>query len=211
MGAVRFRWRKSACQLQKIKMAILNRKEKGTVDIIASMMFFLILVLAIFFGFRVTQYMITAAGVEDALAASNLASAIIDLEEYGRSHKIEIKDAHRAFSTYREALCVNLKTDAFLNTTNQDFLAGQVVIQEYIIYNVSGEQVYVQKLNGEGEILEEYTANRGIIFTPDGVCVESTTIYSRIGFWVEGLMGQMIYAQKDKSIDIVRCEIEQKE
>lgn len=172
------------------------------------MMFFLILVLAIFFGFRVTQYMITAAGVEDALAASNLASALIDVEEYGKSHKILIKDANRAFATYRDALCVNLKTDAFLQTTNQNFLVGQVEIMEYIIYNVADEQVFVQKLNGDGEILEEYAANVGSVYTPDGVCVESTTIYSRIGFGVEGLRGQRIDARKDKSIDIVRCEIE---
>lgn len=208
LKAGRLRWRKSECQLQKTKEIFLRRKEKGTVDLIASMMFFLILVLAIFFGFRVTQYMVTAAGVEDALAASNLASAVIDIEEYGKSHRIQIKDTDRAFAIYREALCVNLKTDAYLNTTNQDFLAGQVEIIEYIIYNVRDEQIYIQKRNGNGEVVEEYQANKGTVYTPDGVCVEETTIYSRIGFWVEGLMEQMIYARKDKSVDIVRCEIE---
>ena len=40
------------------------------------------------------------------------------------------------------------------------------------------------------------------------VKVEGTTIYSKVGFWVEGLMEQQIYAQKEKSVDIKRCDSE---
>lgn len=172
------------------------------------MMFVCILIPVILFGFRMTQYMVTAAGVEDALAASNLASAIIDLEEYGKTHTIRIADAKRAFTVYQEALCCNLKLDEYQNTTNRDFLADRVEIKEYIIYNVKDDVVNMICLDGEGTQTATISGKKGEVYTPDGLCVETTTIYSRIGFWVEGLGEQRIYAEKDKSIDIARCKNE---
>lgn len=170
------------------------------------MMLFLILLVAILFGFRISQYMVTAAGVEDALAASNLASAVIDLEEYGKSHRILIPDAEAAFQTFREALCCNLGLDEYLNTSNRDFLAAPVEIKSYIIYNVRDEVVETFTMDGDGRLLTQESGTKGMVFTPDNVCVETTTIYSRVGFWVEGLMGQTFYGEKEKSIDIKRCE-----
>ena len=172
------------------------------------MLLFLILLAAILFGFRISQYMVTAAGVEDALAASNLASAVIDLEEYGKSHTIWIPDAEAAFGTFREALCYNLGLDEYLNTSNRDFLWAPVEIKEYIIYNVRGDAVEVLIMDGEGHLLTQEAGTKGLVFTPDNVCVETTTIYSRVGFWVEGLMGQAFYGEKEKSIDITRCDSE---
>ena len=170
------------------------------------MLLFLILLAVILFGFRICQYMVTAAGVEDALAASNLASGVIDLEEYGKSHTIWIPDAEAAFLIFREALCCNLGLDMYLNTTNKALLETPVEIKEYIVYNVRGDNIEIIVLDGEGHILSRETGSRGVSYTPDNVCVETTTIYSRVRFGVEGLMGQTIYAEKEKSIDITRCD-----
>ena len=71
------------------------KKTAANVDLVSGMMLFCILILTIFFGFRITQYMVTSAIAEDALAASNLASAVIDVEEYGRTHRIWIADGKR--------------------------------------------------------------------------------------------------------------------
>ncbi len=172
------------------------------------MLLFLVILAAVLFGLVITRYMVTAAGVEDALAASNLASAVIDLEEYGRSHTICIPDTEKAFQTFKEALCCNLELDSFLNTSNRDFLSAPVEIKEYIIYNVRDQAVDILVLDGEGRLQTQETGIRGNVFTPDNICVETTTIYSRVGFWVEGLMGQELYAEKEKSIDITRCDSE---
>ena len=172
------------------------------------MMLFLILVLTLFFGFRISQFMITAAGVEDALAASNLASGVIDLEEYGKSHQIYIADTDKAFQTFREALVCNLKLDEYLNTTNQNFLVGQVEIEEYRIYNVREEQVDIYVFNNLGQVISHSSGIKGEVSTPDNVGVETTTVYSRIAFQVEGLAGKVLFGKKEKSIDIVRCESE---
>lgn len=194
-------WRSTGLQLLKIK-------SEGYTDVVVGMMLFQVLVVALLFGFRISQFMITAAGVEDALTASNLASAVIDLEEYGRSHTIKIPDTEAAFWTFREALCYNLRLDENLNTSNTDFLAAPVEIKEYVVYNVQGDVVEIWIRDGKGQLLRQENGVKGMVFTPDMVCVETTTIYSRVGFWVEGLMGQVLYGEKEKSVDIVRCDSE---
>lgn len=204
---VGFLWKKSECLQQKIRIRPI-KKEAANVNIVAGTMLFLILVLTIFFGFRMTQYMVIAAGVEDALAASNLASAVIDLEEYGKNHRIYIRDVNKAFQMFREALICNLKLDDDLNTTNNNFLIGKVFIKDYRIYNVRDDLIDILIFNNLGEISSYTTGNTGEVFTPDNVCVETTTIYSKISFQVEGLAGREFVGEKEKSIDIVRCDSE---
>ena len=194
-------WKNTGLQLLKIK-------SEGHIDVVVGMMLFLVLVVALLFGFRMSQFMITASGVEDALAASNLASAVIDLEEYGKSHTIQIPDTEMAFWTFREALCYNLRLDEQMDTANTDLLAAPVEIKEYIVYNVKGNVVEAQIRDGKGQLLRQETGTKGMVYTPDKVCVETTTIYSRVGYWVEGLMGQVLYGEKEKSVDIVRCDSE---
>lgn len=197
-------WKRKECLRQRISRRRLSGKNAGSVDIVSGMMFFCILILTIFFGFRMTQYMVTAAGVEDALAASNLASAVIDVEEYGKTHRIRIADGERAFQIYRDALQSNMRLDQELYSTNNEFVLGQVQIKEYIVYNVYGEQVDIQAFDGNGILTFAMIGRKGDIFTPDRICVENTTIYSRIGFQVPGLAGYTITGEKEKSIDIAR-------
>ena len=183
-------------------------KSAGYVDIVTGMMFFCILILTIFFGFRMTQYMVTATGVEDALAVSNLASAVIDVEEYGKTHQLRIEDGERAFQTYREALRSNMELDEALYSVNNELVLGQVQIKEYIIYNVYGDDVEVQTFDGTGTLTFAGMDRKGDVFTPDGVCVENPSIYSRIGFQVPGLAGHTFAGEKEKCIDIARWNSE---
>ena len=195
-------WKKKKCQLPKIS------KEKGQIDIVAGMFCTILVLVVILFGFRTVEYVITSAYVEDALAASNLASGIVDLEEYGKTHIVQIKDPESAFLVYREALCHNLKLDEYLNTTNREMIAGKVEILDYMIFNVIGETVFVYKLDENGRVIEACQEKTGEVQTPEGIFVENTTVYSRISFEVRGFGEQNIRAIKEKSIDIVRCEDE---
>lgn len=199
-----FWWKRKECPRQRISQYGLRAKHVGSVDIVSGMMLFCMLVLIIFFAFRMTQYMVTAAKVEDALAASNLASALVDVEEYGKSHRIRIADGERAFQIYRDALQSNMNLDQELYSTNHEFVLGQVQIKEYIVYNVLDEEVDIQVYDGNGVLISVTIGNKGEIFTPDRICVENTTIYSRIGFQVAGLAGHTISGEKEKSIDIAR-------
>lgn len=162
-----------------------------------SMFLFLTVLIVAVFQFKVYTLMTAGAYVEDALAASNLASALIDVREYGRSHRIRIEDTQEAFRVYRDALHCNLALDGEGYSSREELLTGRVWIREYIVYNV---------LDGEGNCLRQETAPPGSVWTPDGILVEHTTVYSRVGFQVMGLMGQRLDAEKQKSVDIVRYE-----
>ena len=96
----------------------------------------------------------------------------------------------------------------YLKTSNRDFLSAPVEIKEYIIFNVHGDFVKKMVLDENGHLCRQESGKLGEMYTPDNILVETTTIYSRIGFWVEGLMGQKIYAEKEKSVDIMRCDSE---
>ncbi len=173
------------------------------------MFFFLMVLIAALFQFKIYAYMVAGAYVEDALAASNLASALIDVEEYGRNHNVRIGDTQNAFRIYRDALYYNLALDEEGYSAREELLAGRVQLQEYIVYNVLDQEVCITVYDGEGNCLGQENARAGNVRTPDGVPVEHTTVYSRVRFQVEGLLGRSIDAEKEKSIDIVRCESEE--
>ncbi len=197
-------WKKKECQRQRISGRVLMKKNAANVDLVSGMMLFFVLIIVIFFCFRITQYMVTAAIVEDALAASDLASAVIDVEEYGRTHRLWIADGKKAFEIYKDALQSNMKLDTQLYSSNNDLILGQVQIKEYIVYNVNGQDIEIEVYDGNGTLTFTGIGREGDVFTPDGICVQNTTIYSRIGFEVMGLAGHAIAGEKEKSIDIVR-------
>ncbi len=171
-----------------------------------SMFLFLTVLIVAVFQFKVYTLMTAGAYVEDALAASNLASALIDVREYGRSHRIRIEDTQEAFRVYRDALHCNLALDGEGYSSREELLTGRVWIREYIVYNVLDGEVRIDAYDGEGNCLRQETAPPGSVWTPDGILVEHTTVYSRVGFQVMGLMGQRLDAEKQKSVDIVRYE-----
>lgn len=173
---------------------------------VASMFFFLMVLIVAVFQFKLYTIMTAGAYVEDALAASNLASALIDIKEYGRSHVVRIEDTQRAFQVYRDALYCNLALDEEGYSAKEELLEGKVWIREYIVYNVLEGEVQITAYDGEGNCLRQESSQPGSVRTPDGTLVEHTAVYSRVGFRVMGLMGRGIDAEKEKSVDIVRYE-----
>lgn len=193
-------WKKSVCRQLKIK-------KSGQIGIAVGLFAVFIVVLVMFVGLKISQFMITGAYVEDALAASNLASALIDVEEYGKSQNIRIADPQAAYEIYKEALSINLQLDETGRSFQRELLEGPVSVKSYIIYNVQGDLVEMRAFTDTGILQEAVYEQVGKVYTPDGVMVETTTIYSRVSFTVKGL-SQQIQAEKEKSVDIKRNENE---
>ena len=177
-------------------------------DIVTGMFWILLVVIVIFFGLKTTQFMVISAYVEDALAASNLASAVIDVKEYGKSHQIIIEDPMEAYGLFRASLCRNLQLDDYLYPYEDSLLTSKLQLAEYRIYNVNEEGVEVYIIGSAGVITDCFSGKKGEVFTPDGICVTATTVYSRVLFEVKGIGEQNIQAKKEKSVDIVRYENE---
>lgn len=194
-------WKKNVCRQLKIK-------QSGQVGIAVGLFSVFVVVLVIFVCLKISQFMITGAYVEDALAASNLASALIDIEEYGRSRSIRIAKPQAAYELYKEALAVNLQLDEDGRSFQRELLEGPVTVKSYIIYNVQGSQVEIVVFTDTGNMQAPVYGEAGQVYTPDGVLVETTSVYSKVAFGVKGLGQQMIRAEKEKSVDIKRNENE---
>ena len=175
----------------------------GKIELFTGMFFLVFLIVILFLQLQLMIFFIAGIYMEDALAASNLASAVIDVEEYGKTHKLRIASAENSFRLYQQALKENLGLDEDWNGSNKDLISGAVEILQYTVYNVDNRDITVYSFGEDG--LHMWTENGGLgsVRTPDGTLVESTSVYSRIGFPVKGIMGISVYARKEKSVDIV--------
>lgn len=182
------------------------RKREGKAELVTGMFLLVFLTLLLAVHMQLLQFFSTSIYMEDALAASNLASAIIDIQEYGRSHAIRIASPEDAFKCYQEALKINLNLDEAWESENKELISGPVEIKQYIVYNVKDEDIEISSFGADGNYSYTEKGGLGTVMTPDGVMVESTSVYSRIGFPVNGILGVGVYAEKEKSVDVVSNE-----
>ena len=190
-------WKKNVCQQLRIKGS-------GKIELFIGLLAVFIVSMVMFVCLKVSHFMIAGAYVEDALAASNLASALIDIEEYGKSYTLRIFDPQSAYKIYKEALAVNLALNEKGRSSQTELLEGQIKILSYMVYNVEGNRIDIFSLSESGTMQLLSSEEVGTIHTPDGILVETTTIYSKISFGVKGLGKQYIYAEKEKSVDVKR-------
>ncbi len=177
-------------------------KRSGKAEWACGLFFLLFLTILLCAQLQLSLYRSSSMYLEDALAASNLASAVIDVEEYGISHRVRIRDPWEAYRLYLEAVRGNLNLDENWECPNKSLISGKVSVTDYIIYNVTGEDILVFHINEEGEAREAlYRA--GEVKAPDGSRIEHTSIYSAISFPVEGFLGVSAKAHKGKLVDIV--------
>lgn len=201
-GRMRGKMRKNSWCCRIIHRCM-KEKSEGKIEVAAGMFFLCFLLVASAMQIQLRLFQTTSLYMEDALAASNLASAVVDIEAYGSNHEIYIAAPAEAFEIYKKALKLNLQLDDSWECAQKDLITGRVEILRYIIYNVRGQDIMVHCFGTEGVSVYEEKGGLGSVRTPDGTLVESTTVYSRIGFPVEGILGVSVYAEKDKSVDIV--------
>lgn len=179
------------------------KKHEGKIELFVSLYLTIILVLMLMTQLQLKQYRVIRGFVEDALVSSNLASAVADIQEYGIQHHLVIKDPDRAYEMYQEALKINLRLNNSWEYPDKSVITGPVEVLEYIVYNVRGNDVEVFSYTGGGSSSYQAPGGLGSVASPNGILIESTSVYSRIGFPVEGVFGIHIDAQKEKLVDIV--------
>lgn len=191
------KWRRQERRRQSIDGA----SDEGQVTLCASL-FFLLFLGVLLFGFLQME-MIRSSGryLEDALAASGLASALIDVREYGRTHVVRIADGEEAYERYCDALKDNLGLSDAWECDNKRLISGRVTVENYTIYNVAGDMVVSCRLDG-GRI-ETASGKTGAVTAPNGTPVEKTGVYGEISYVLCGLFGMEIPARKGKLVDVV--------
>ena len=194
-------WKKEFL-LPKIKLPFGVHRREGMIGFISGLFLVLFLAIVLCATLQVQSFQASALYLEDALAASNLASAVIDLEEYGISHVVRIADPLAAYQLYCEAVKGNLRINDQWEGSNRALISGTVTVESYIIYNVKGNGVTVHTVDNTGQ-LYSWQGLKGTVAAPDGQVVEYTSVYSEISFPVKGCFGMEVRAHKGKLVDIV--------
>ncbi len=178
-------------------------KEGGQVAWVTGLFFILFLGILLSCQLQLISYRASSLYLEDALAASNLASALIDIQEYGISHELVITQPMEAYALYRQALQVNLGLNEAGEGRNVGLIAGKVTVEDYAVYNVNSREgtVHGFHVTEDGNVREE-TGTLGDMRAPNGVLIVSTGVYSEISFPVKGLLGVEITARKSSLVDV---------
>lgn len=192
--------KKSGFPRQRIEAA-----EAGQLELVTGLFYLLFMGILLCGILQLDVFRASAAYLEDALAASNLASAVIDVEEYGISHSILIKDPNEAYEIYLSALRANLNLNDEWECPAKGLIGGRVSVLNYIVYNVKEDMVEIYHYDENGQ-LSFSGGNTGNVYAPDGKMIESTSIYSEVTYPVRGIMGVEAQACKSNLADIVANE-----
>lgn len=185
-------------------------RQKGQIEWVMGMFWVLFLGILLSAILQLKAYAAASLYMEDALAASNLAGAIIDVQEYGISNQLVIADMRGAYEKFCEALTYNLQLNEEMEGTNRALVSGRVVIENFTIYNVTDLGVEVYGRNTEGNWVVSWES-LGNCVAPNGVTVVSTSIYSEISFPIQGIFGTTVTADKGKLVDVVAQRYARKE
>lgn len=180
----------------------IEQKDSGQAEWVTGLFCVLMLGILLCTQLQISSWRMTGMYMEDALAASNLASALIDLEEYSKSNKMLIPDSEEAYEIYLDAIRDNLQLDEQWECENKALISGPVEIADYIVYNVDGDRVYADRVGSNGTIIETWSGETGNLTAPNGVVIEHTGIYSEIQFPVQGFLGVTVSAHKGKLVDV---------
>lgn len=176
-------------------------KREGQINTVVLMFLIIFIIIMTVFSLQIYQYRSLSIFAEDALAASNLASAVIDIQEYGISHQIVIGNPDRSYQIYQEALKINMGLDDSWKSIKYDAISGAVEVQDYIIYNVRDSDIEVY-CYGRDTYHTVVRGGLGFLESPNGKLIETTSVYSRISFPVKGIWDIHTDAEKEKLVDI---------
>ena len=181
----------------------MKKKKKGFIEVATGFAAFFIVSVLVLTTFTIRRLDATKIQVEDSLVTSNLAAAIIDVNEYGTTNNIIIADYKKAYNQFCDALKNNLNLDDGFKPRNNNFFKSKIDVVEFVIYNVKGNSIEEVKIGDKNIQKKMYENNVGKLTTPDGAVISSTTIYSKIGFTIGGLSDDLYYKTKEISVDIV--------
>lgn len=189
----------------KKKECLLQSTESGQIGWALGLWFMLFLGILLCVLLQLETFRASSQYMEDALAASDLAAAVIDVEEYGISHKLWIRDPGEAYGLYMRAIRENLNLNNMWECENKELISGPVHIENFTVYNVSGSEVEVSSFDRSGAAVHRYGV-LGQETAPNGMRVENTGVYSEISYQIRGIFGIEVIARKGKLVDVVKCE-----
>ena len=186
-------------------MKKLNKKDGSIMDFIIPLGFLILLCVVINYLLVDRHITIARDDIEDSLVSATLAAATFNTELYGTSKDIVITDNIQAFNNFKKSLKENLElNDSMVPLKSNSAIKSEVILKNFIIYNVVGNDVKEINRSETGNITEINHANgKGVVTTPKGEYIKNTTVYTKIEFAVGEFMGiSKNDAIKDCTVDL---------
>lgn len=161
------------------------KKQEGVIEVFVGMFIISITLIMISANSNLKSIKSINNFVSNGLISSNLASDIIDLDEFGKSRTIKISDPNKSFSLFEKTLRENLKLD---DKNENKLIDNNINIDNFTIYNVKGNDIEVIQMK---PIYSKYIVSGGVnkTYSPDGVLISSTSVYSKVSYKVKNMIG----------------------
>lgn len=191
-----------------IKSLIFKKKKDGTGDFVFPMYMILFCVMLFSYCYYDQLLYYTKINVEDSIAASTLASACINLYDYGDFDNMSYEIINSCYDLFEKSFKENMKLDNnFMpkqDSFNATLIAQPIEVLEFSYYCIRNDIVYKTTKNGGINIEKGYV---GQVTTPNGNVISQTTIYVKILIYIENpYTKELIPVEKDFSVDIVESE-----
>ena len=194
------------------------KKDTGHVNYAFGLALMLFVVLVIMYQVQINAFKSSSQGLEDAIVDAALASAIPDIKEYGKSGNLSlysvtkestdgaqtgrhIEKLEYSWQMFIEALSAELDLNDDMVPQNQELYGEKIIVNDYRIYNVLNNKVYVWQRSGNSIILTG-SASIGTINAPNGIPITKTSVYVDISSRISGLFNVTIDANKKKLVAI---------
>lgn len=185
----------------KLKCSLLQRTESGQIGWVIGLWYLLFFSVLLMACLQLEVYRASSGYLEDALASSNLAAAVIDVEEYGKTHRVLIGNVFSARDCFEQVLKLNLGLNDNWECENREMISGPVRAEVFIVYNVDEAEVVSYRFDNAGNLQLEHNPP-GSVVAPNGVPVEATGIYSEISYEISGIFGTTVRARRGKLVDV---------
>ena len=144
--------------------------------------------------------LITVKKAEDSLKATTLAGATADLEKYGSSGELVFIDYEDSYNNFKDSFKNSMELgDDFAPTDVNSPISTPIHIDAYILYNVIDGNIECITYTNNGSTPNITHGTVGTIYTPNGIKVTHSTVYSAISFDIQGyinnasMLGKVIH------------------
>jgi len=125
--------------------------------------------------------------IENDLSVANLSAATIDIQHYTDTGKFVLIDVRKAYSDFIYTFRVNMgledKGNNLFDPEIGSYFEGiisNISVINFTVYNIDGNIITVDSYNVGSNVVSSMEYSNKQVFTPDGVNVDSPTVYSQV-------------------------------
>lgn len=201
---------------------IATKKKDAYTGMFMSIVMITTVMLFVVFTLKESSMEYTSIYVGDSLNAAVMAGLEVDLTELAYQDNLIVTEKEAAgrsvsYDNFLKALKVNLNLDDAMMSSDYGIIAvdasgnktegkGEIVVEEYSIYNVKNGEVYKTSVNpvtgSMGAARDIGAVGTVTVDDTNHTTINSSAIYAKISFNVDGLFAGHIRVAKESCMDV---------